>query len=92
MDNLTLGLQLVLMIAIFYFLIIRPQQQRAKKEKNFASSLKVGDKIITKSGLHGKVSEIADTTVVIETMAGRLKMEKSSLSLEMTQNLKTNKK
>jgi preprotein translocase subunit YajC len=52
--------------------MIRPQQKKAKTKK-FESTLKVGDKIITKSGLHGKVSELADTTVVIETMSGKLK-------------------
>ena len=82
--NPSLAIQIVLMIAVFYFLLIRPQQQRAKKEKAFEAGLKVGDKIITKSGLHGKVSELADTTVVIETMSGKLKMERSAISMEMS--------
>lgn len=67
-----------------YFFMIRPQQKKIKQEKEFESSLKVGDKIITKSGLHGKVSELAETTVVIETMSGKLKMERSAISLELT--------
>ena len=46
----TLAIQLLLMIAIFYFLMIRPQQQRVKKEKAFEAGLKTGDKVITKSG------------------------------------------
>ena len=50
----------------------------------FEGALKVGDKIITKSGLHGKVAELADATVVIETMAGKLKMERSAISMEMS--------
>jgi preprotein translocase subunit YajC len=61
--------------------MIRPQQKKAKTKKEFESTLKVGDKIITKSGLHGKVSELADTTVVIETMSGKLKW---SCSMEMS--------
>jgi preprotein translocase subunit YajC len=64
--------------------MIRPQQKRAKEEKQFEASLKVGDRIITKSGLHGKVSELAETTVVIETMSGKLKMERSAISMEMS--------
>jgi preprotein translocase subunit YajC len=64
--------------------MIRPQQKKAKNEKEFESTLKVGDKVITKSGLHGKVSELADTTVVIETMSGKLKMERSAISMEMS--------
>lgn len=78
---------ILLIIAIFYFFIIRPQQQRVKKEKAFETSLKVGDKIITKAGIHGKVAEINDTTVVVETMAGKIKMEKSAISLEMSSKL-----
>jgi preprotein translocase subunit YajC len=77
----------LLMFVVLYFFMIRPQQQKAKKEKEFESALKVGDKIITKSGLHGKVAEIADTTVVIETMAGKLKMERSAISMEMSATL-----
>ena len=74
----------LLMFVVFYFFMIRPQQKRAKQEKEFESALKVGDKVITKSGLHGKIAELADTTVVIETMAGKLKMERSAISMEMS--------
>ena len=77
----------VALIAVFYFLMIRPQQQRAKKEREFESSLKVGDKIITKSGIHGRISELSDTTIVIETMSGKLKMERSAISMEMSAKL-----
>lgn len=83
--------QLLVMIAIFYFLLIRPQQQRAKKEKAFESDLKVGDRIVTKAGIHGKIAELAETTMVIETMAGKIKMEKSALSMEMTVKLNEKK-
>ncbi|QEE50919.1 preprotein translocase subunit YajC [Flavobacterium alkalisoli] len=82
---------LVLIIAIFYFLMIVPQQKRQKKEKEFESNLKVGDKIVTKSGIHGKIAEIAETTVVIETMAGKLKMERSAISSELSQKLQNQK-
>ena len=83
-----LGIQLVLMIAVFYFLLIRPQQQRAKKEKAFESGLKVGDRIITKAGIHGKIAEMNDDTIVVETMAGKIKIEKSAISMEMSAKLK----
>jgi preprotein translocase subunit YajC len=72
------------MIGVFYFLMIRPQQKRAKAEKEFESQLKVGDKIITKSGIHGKIFELAEKTIVIETMSGKLKLERSSISMEMS--------
>ena len=84
MEQLTQFAQFILMFVVIYFFMIRPQQKKAKQEKEFESTLKVGDKIITKSGLHGKVSELADTTVVIETMSGKLKMERSAISMEMS--------
>ena len=67
--------------------IIQKQQKRAKQEKEFESSLKVGDRIITKSGLHGKIAEVSEGTVVIETMSGKLKMERSAISMEMSAKL-----
>ncbi|TDE07018.1 preprotein translocase subunit YajC [Flavobacterium sandaracinum] len=84
MEQLTQFAPFILMFVVIYFFMIRPQQKRAKNEKEFESALKVGDKIITKSGLHGKVSELADTTVVVETMSGKLKMERSAISMEMS--------
>jgi preprotein translocase subunit YajC len=80
-------LPFILMFVVIYFFMIRPQQKRAKLEKQFESDLKVGDKIITKSGIHGKISELSETTIVIETMSGKLKMERSSLSMEMSASL-----
>ena len=87
MGQLSQFLAFILMFVVIYFFMILPQQKKIKKEKEFESSLKVGDKIITKSGLHGKISELAETTVVIETMSGKLKMERSAISLEMTISL-----
>jgi len=74
----------ILMFVVIYFFMIRPQQSRVKKEKEFESQLKVGDKIVTKSGLHGKIAELAETTVIIETMSGKLKLERSAISLELS--------
>ncbi len=88
MESLQQFLPFLLMFAVMYFFMIRPQQKRAKKEKEFESSLKVGDKIITKSGIHGKVAELSQDTVVIETMAGKLKLERSAISLELSSKLK----
>ena len=84
MAQLNTFLPFILMFVVIYFFMIRPQQKRAKQEKQFESELKVGDKIITKSGIHGKIAELADTTIVIETMAGKLKMERSAISMEMS--------
>ena len=84
MGQLTQFAPFLLMFVVIYFFMIRPQQKRAKAEKEFESSLKAGDKIITKSGLHGKIAELAETTVVVETMSGKLKMERSAISMEMS--------
>ena len=88
MEQITQFAPFLFMFVVIYFFMIRPQQKKAKQEKEFEADLKVGDKIITKSGMHGKIAEIAETTVVIETMAGKLKMERSAISMEMTAALK----
>lgn len=84
MDQIMTFLPYILMFVVLYVFMILPQQKKAKKEKEFENSLKVGDKIISKSGLHGKISELAETTIVIETMSGKLKMERSAISMEMS--------
>lgn len=84
MEQFTKFLPFVLIFAVMYFFMFRPQQKKIKQEKEFESGLKVGDKIITKSGFHGKIVELAETTVVIETMSGKLKLERSAISLELT--------
>lgn len=84
MGQLNNILPFLLMFVVIYFFMIRPQQKKIKQEKEFEGGLKVGDKIITKSGFHGKIVEMAETTVVIETMSGKLKLERSAISLELT--------
>lgn len=79
------------MFVVIYFFMIRPQQKRAKQEKEFEKNLKVGDRIITKSGIHGKVSELSEGTVVVETMAGKLKMERTAISMELSSKLNEKK-
>lgn len=79
----------LLIIAVFYFLIMRPQAKKRKEEKTFAESLKVGTKVITTSGIHGKVNQINPEkgTVVIETGAGKMTFERSAISVELTRKL-----
>ena len=80
---------LLLMIVIFFFFIIIPQQRRQKKEKKFMSSLKKGDRIISKSGMHGKIADVneKDDTCIVETLAGRIKMERRAISLDLSNKL-----
>lgn len=89
MEDIGQFLPLILIFAVAYFFMIRPQMKRQKDEKKFTSELKKGDKIITKSGLHGKIVELNDNdfSCVIETMAGRLKFDRSAISMEMSKKL-----
>ncbi|HEX8561363.1 MAG TPA: preprotein translocase subunit YajC [Flavobacterium sp.] len=87
MEQIQQFLPFILMFVVIYFFMIMPQQKRMKKEKAFEASLKAGDKVITKSGIHGRIAELSETTVVIETMSGKLKMERSAISMEMSAKL-----
>ncbi|MCF6350912.1 MAG: preprotein translocase subunit YajC [Flavobacteriaceae bacterium] len=77
---------LLAMFAIMYFFMIRPQMQRQKKEKAYRIALKKGDKVITTSGIHGKIIDFIekDNTCIIETTAGRIKFERSAISMELS--------
>lgn len=84
-------LPFIAMFAVVYFFMIAPQMKRAKQEKKFASELKRGDRVITKSGMHGKVIDLSDKddSCVIETLAGKIKFERSAISMEMSKKLNT---
>ena len=82
-------LPFILMFAVIYFFMIAPQMKRQKQEKKFAAELKRGDRVITKSGMHGKIVELndKDSSCIIETMAGKVKFERSAISMEMSKKL-----
>jgi preprotein translocase subunit YajC len=82
-------LPMILIFVVAYFFMIRPQMKRQKDEKKFSAELKRGDRVITKSGLHGKVVDLNDNdfSCVLETMAGKLKFDRSAISLEMSAKL-----
>jgi len=77
------------MFAVVYFFMIAPQMKRAKNEKKFASELKRGDRVITKSGMHGKIAELndKDNSCIIETMSGKLKFNRAAISMENSKAL-----
>jgi preprotein translocase subunit YajC len=72
----------LLIIPVFYLFMIRPQMKKQKEARKFRENLKPGDKIVTIGGIHGKIKEMNETTVVIETEGARLRIEKSAISSE----------
>ncbi len=82
-------LPMILIFVVAYFFMIRPQMKRQKDEKKFSAELKRGDRVITKSGLHGKVVDLNDKdfSCILETMAGKLKFDRSAISMEMSKKL-----
>lgn len=78
-----------LMILVFYFFMIRPQQKKAKTQKNFIQNLQKGDKVVTIAGIHGTVNKINDDgTMSLEINPGSyIKIEKSSISIDWTANV-----
>lgn len=75
------------MILVFYFFMIRPQAQKAKKAKTFQEGLQKGDKIVTIAGIHGVVNKVnEDSTIQVEISPGSyIKLEKSAISLEWSE-------
>lgn len=70
-----------MILVVFYFFFIRPQSKKNKELKTFREGLKKGDKVITIGGIHGKILEVQETTVIIETEGqGRLKLNKEAVS------------
>tara|TARA_R110002073_G_scaffold139232_2_gene289309 strand:- start:80839 stop:81159 length:321 start_codon:yes stop_codon:yes gene_type:complete len=75
-----------LMFLIIYLFMIRPQVKRQKNEKKFQTTIKRGAKVVMSSGIHGKILELndSDNTCVIETGAGKIKFERSAISMELS--------
>ena len=72
---------LILMFVIFYFLLIRPQQKKAKAQREMLANLRKGDNIVTAGGIFGKITGIDDQTVVVEIAPQvRVKMNRASVS------------
>lgn len=78
-----------LMILVFWLFMIRPQAKKAKQQKQYIHDLKKGDKVITIAGIHGTINKInEDNTISLEVSPGSyLKLEKSSISMEMSAGL-----
>ncbi len=77
-----------LIFVVFYFFMIRPQQKREKENKKFIEELKAGQHVVTIGGIHGKVVELHEKTLILESESGaKFKVERSAVSREFSQML-----
>jgi preprotein translocase subunit YajC len=75
---------LILMFVIFYFLLIRPQQKKAKEHREMIAALKKGDRVVTSGGLHGRITGLDDTTLTVEIADRvRVKISRGNVSILM---------
>ena len=71
-----------MIFAVMYFFMIRPQIKKQKKEREYRSALKKGDKVVTIGGIHGKITDVKEDTFIVEVMGGNtLKIEKTAVSM-----------
>jgi len=73
-------IMIVLMIGVFYFFMIRPQMKKQKELKKFRENLATGDKIVTIGGIHGKILEVAESTILISSEGTKLRFDKSAIA------------
>jgi preprotein translocase subunit YajC len=74
-------LPLIIIFAIFYFLLIRPQQKKAKQHKQILSALKKGDRVVSSGGLHGLITGLSDDVVTMEISPKvRVKVSRASIA------------
>ena len=78
---------LAAMIAVFYFLIIRPENRRKKQAENMRSSLKKGERITTIGGMVGRIVQINDATIVFETSEDRVRIEVTKWAVQSTESV-----
>ncbi|MEO5583927.1 MAG: preprotein translocase subunit YajC [Flavobacteriales bacterium] len=81
-------IMMVLLFVVFYFFMIRPQQKKAKDARKFRENLQKGARVVTIGGLHGKVVEVNDKTVLMEVSDGvKLRFEKSAVAMDNSMQL-----
>ena len=78
-------IMMLLIFVVMYFFMIRPQQKRQKELNKFRESLKRGDKVITLGGIYGTVTEVKETTLLVEIDSNvKIKVDKSSVVKDVT--------
>jgi preprotein translocase subunit YajC len=84
-------IMIVAMIAIFYLFMIRPQAKKQKELKKFREAMKPGDKVVTIGGVHGKILEIAESTVLISSEGTKIRVDKSAIAQSAADQLTATK-
>ena len=79
-DGMSSLIMLGLMVLVFWFFMIRPQMKKQKELRKFRDGLAKGDHIVTIGGIHGKILEITDTTVLVQSDNTKLRFDKSAIS------------
>ncbi|WP_310600106.1 preprotein translocase subunit YajC [Desulfobulbus sp.] len=81
MANIVQFVPLILIFVVFYFLLIRPQQKKAKEHQNYLANLKKGDRVITGGGIHGVIAGLSDTIVTLEVADNvRIKISRGAIA------------
>lgn len=81
-------LPMILILVVFYVFMLRPQMKKAKAQQKFREALKKGDPVVTIGGLHGKIHEVQEKTIIIEADGGiKLKFEKTAVSMDQSVGL-----
>ncbi|MCO5948684.1 MULTISPECIES: preprotein translocase subunit YajC [Mucilaginibacter] len=78
-----------LIAIVFYFFMIRPQVKKQKDQKKYVNELKKGDKVVTTAGIHGRIIDLNETTFLVEVDNGKIRFDKSAISLEASKALNT---
>lgn len=73
-------IMLALILVVFYFFMIRPQMKKQKELKKFRENLKTGDKVVTIGGIHGKILEVNESTVLVNSEGSKIRFEKSAIA------------
>ena len=71
---------LVMILVVFYFFMIRPQMKKQKELKKFRENLSVGDKVVTIGGIHGKLLEVNESTVLVNSEGSKIRFDKSAIA------------
>ena len=76
-------LPMILIVAVFYFFMIRPQMKKQKDHKKYIEELGVNSKVVTTAGIHGRIVEVSESTFLVDVGAGvKIRFDKSAISLD----------